>query len=67
MRGKIINCIDHGSIVQVLLETEQGIRSIVMEHRCFWNIIEVEKNIIGKEIAYDEEDETLSFSEDIPR
>jgi len=67
MRGKIIDCIDHGSIVQVLLETEQGIRSIVMEHRCFWNIIEAEKNIVRKEIAYDEEDRIVSFTKDIPR
>ena len=63
MRGKIIDCIDHGSIVQILLKTEEGIRNIVMEHRCSWNMIEVEKNIIGKEVIYDEENKTLSFSE----
>jgi len=65
MTGKIIACINHGSIVQILLRTEEGLESIVMDHRCFWNMIEVKQDIRGKEVEYNEEDKTISFTEDL--
>lgn len=65
MRGKIISCIDHGSIVQILIRTEEGgLESIVMDHRCFWNMVEEKHDIRGKEVEYNEEDKTISFTED---
>ena len=64
MGGKIVACINHGSIVQILLRTEKGLESIVMDHRCFWNMIQVKKEIEGKEIEYNKEDETILFTED---
>lgn len=65
MKGKIISCIDHGSIVQILIKTEEGLESIVMDHRCFWNMIEVKQDIKGKEVEYNEEDKTILFTEDL--
>ncbi len=65
MRGRIIACMNHGSIVQILLRTEEGLESIVMDHRCFWNMIEVKQDIKGKEVEYNKEDKTISFAEDL--
>lgn len=65
MRGKIISCVNHGSIVQILLRTEEGLQSIVMDHRCFWNMIEVKQDIEGKEVEYNEEYKTILFTEDL--
>ena len=65
MRGKIIDCINHGTIVQVLLKTEQGLESIFMDHRCFWNMIEVKQDIEGKEVEYNEDNKTILFTEDL--
>lgn len=65
MRGKIIACINHGTIVQILLRTEKGLESVVMDHRCFWNVIEAKREIKGKEVEYDEENKTLLFAEDL--
>ena len=65
MRGKIIDCINHGSIVQILLRTKEGLESIIMDHRCFWNMIEVKQDVVGKEVEYNEEDRTILFTEDL--
>lgn len=65
MRGKIIDCINHGSILQILVKTEEGLKSIMMDHRCFWNMIEVKQHIMGKEVEYNEEDRTILFTEDL--
>ena len=67
MRGKIIDCINYGSIVQILLRTEEGLQSVVMDHRCFWNMIEVKQDIVGKEVEYNEEDRITLFTEDLVR
>lgn len=65
MRGRIIACMNHGSIVQILLRTEEGLESIVMDHRCFWDMIEVKQDITGKEVEYNKEDKTMLFTEDL--
>ena len=68
MRGKIIDCINHGSIVQILIRNkEEGLESIIMDHRCFWNMVEVKQDIKGKEVEYNEEDKTILFAEDLLR
>lgn len=65
MRGKIIDCINHGSIVQILLRTGKGLESIIMDHRCFWNMIEAKHDIEAKEVEYNEERKTIVFTEDL--
>jgi len=65
MEGKIITCINHGSLVQVLIKTRYGLVSIPMDLRCFRNIIEVKGNINGKEIKYNEESKNIFFKEDL--
>ena len=67
MRGKVISCIDHGSIVQLFLRTEEGLESIIMDHRCFWNMIQAKSDITGKEVKYDPENKTILFTEDLGR
>ena len=53
--------------MQVLVETEAGLRSIPMDHRCFWNMIEVKGDIKGKEIEYDDEKQSIIFKEGLGR
>ena len=65
MRGRIVGCINHGSIVQVLLRTEEGLESLAMDQRCFWNMIQVKHDVRGKEVEYDEEGKTIFFAEDL--
>lgn len=65
MRGKIIACINHGSVVQILLRTEKDLGSIVMDHRSFWNMIQVKQDIVGKEVECNEEGRIIVFTEDL--
>jgi len=47
-----------------LVETNHGLESIPIEHRCFKQMIEVKGDIEGKEIEYDEEKGSIFFEED---
>ena len=64
MQGRIISCVDQGSLVQILVETEGGLESIPVDHRCFRDIIEGKDDLEGKEIEYDEENGLIFFAED---
>ena len=67
MQGRIISCINQGSLVQVLVETEDGLESIPVDHRCFQYIVEAKDDLEGKEIEYDEESGVIFFEEDKER
>jgi len=64
MQGRIISCVDQGSLVQILIETEDGLESIPVDHRDFQNISEVKGDITEKEIQYSEEKGLIFFEED---
>jgi len=64
MQGKIVSCVNQGSLVQILVETEDGLESIPVEHRDFQNISEVKGDITEKEIQYSEENGSIFFEED---
>lgn len=64
MQGRIISCINQGSLVQILVETEDGLESIPIDYRCFQHIVEVKGDIREKEIEYDEEKGSIFFEED---
>ncbi len=64
MQGRIISCVNQGSLVQILVETEDGLESIPVEHRDFQNISEVKGDITEKEIQYSEENGSIFFKED---
>ncbi len=64
MQGRIISCVNQGSLVQILVETEDGLESIPVDHRDFQNISEVKGNITEKEIEYSEENGSIFFEED---
>jgi len=64
MQGRIINCVNQGSLVQILVETEDGLESIPLDHRDFQNISEVKGDITEKEIKYSEEKGLIFFEED---
>jgi len=64
MQGKIISCVNQGSLVQILVETENGLESIPVDHRCFQHIVEAKGDLEGKEIEYDEESGVIFFEED---
>ena len=62
VRGKVIDIIGGGTVYGILINGEEGLHNIPVEHRYFWNIIEAKGDIMGKEIEY--EDNTLFFLED---
>jgi len=64
MQGRIISCINQGSLVQILVETEDGLESIPIDHRDFQNISEVKGDITEKEIEYRKEKGLIFFEED---
>ena len=64
MQGRIISCVNQGSLVQILVETEDGLKSIPLDHRCFQHIVKVKEELEGKEIEYDEEKGSIFFEED---
>ena len=64
MQGRIISCVDQGSLVQILVETEDGLESLPVDHRCFQHITEVKGDITEKEIEYSEENGLIFFEED---
>jgi len=64
MQGRIISCVDQGSLVQLLIETEDGLESIPVDHRDFQNISEAKGDITEKEIQYSEENGSIFFEED---
>ena len=64
MQGRIISCVNQSSLVQILVETEDGLESIPVDHRCFRHIVEVKDNLEGKEIEYNEEKGSIFFEED---
>jgi len=64
MQGRIISCINQGNLVQILVETENGLESIPVDHRCFQHIAEVKGDIREKEIEYDEKNGSIFFEED---
>ena len=67
MQGRIISCVNQGSLVQILVDTEDGLESIPIDHRCFQHIAEVKGNLGEKEIEYDEESGVIFFEEDKER
>ena len=64
MRGKIIDCINYGTLIQVMIKTEDGLENIPIDHRCFWHIVEAKGDIRGKNIEYAEDGKTVLFTED---
>ena len=65
MQGKVIGCINQGTLVQILVKTGvEGVASIPVDHRCFRHIVETKDNLEGKEIEYDEENGLIFFKED---
>ena len=64
MQGRIVNCINQGSLVQILVETENGLESIPIDYRCFQHIVEAKGDLREKEIEYDEESGVIFFEED---
>jgi len=64
MQGRIVSCINQGSLVQLLVETEDGLESIPVDHRCFQYMVEAKGDIREKEIEYDEESGVIFFEED---
>lgn len=64
MQERIISCVGQGSLVQVLVETEDGLESIPLDRRHFQNISEVKGDIREKEIEYSEEKGLIFFEED---
>ena len=64
MQGRIISCVNQGSLVQILVETEDGLESIPVDHRDFQNISEAKGDITEKEIEYSEENGSIFFEED---
>ena len=52
MRGKIIGVAGGGTLYSILVYGEEGLFSIPVEYRYFWNIIEREGDILGREIEY---------------
>ena len=64
MQGRIISCVNQGSLVQILVETEDGLESIPIDQRYFQNISEVKGDITEKEIQYSEENGSIFFEED---
>ena len=64
MQGRIISCVNQGSLVQILVETEDGLESIPVDQRDFHNISEVKGDITEKEIKYSEEKGLIFFEED---
>ena len=66
MQGRIISCVNQGSLVQILVETENGLESIPIDHRCFQHIVEAKGDIREKEIEYDEKG-VIFFEEDRQR
>ncbi len=64
MQGRVISCVNQGSLVQILVETEDGLESIPVDHRCFQHLTEVKGDIREKEIEYSEENGSIFFEED---
>jgi len=64
MQGRIISCINQGSLVQILVETEDGLESIPVHHRCFQHIVEAKGDLREKEIEYNQEKGSIFFEED---
>jgi len=64
MQGRIITCINQGNLVQILVETEDGLESIPVDYRCFKDIVEVKGDPREKEIEYNEEKGSIFFEED---
>lgn len=62
VKGKIIGIIGGGTVYGILINGEEGLYNIPVEHRCYQNIIEGEGDIVGKRIEY--EDDTIIFLED---
>jgi len=67
MQGRIFNCVNQGSLIQILVDTEDGLESVPIDHRCFQRIVEAKGDIEEKEIKYDEESGVIFFEEDKER
>ena len=63
MKGKIIGVTGGGTLYGILVQGDEGLFNIPVEHRYFWNIIEDKGDIVGKEIEY--KDNTIFFLEDM--
>jgi len=55
MQERIISYVNQESLVQILVDTEDGLESIPVDHRCFQYMTEAKGDIREKEIEYDEE------------
>ena len=64
MQGRIISCVNQSSLVQILVETEDGLESIPVDHRCFQHITEAKGDLREREIEYDKEKGSIFFEED---
>jgi len=63
MQGRIVSCINQGNLVQILVETENGLESIPIDYRCFQHIVEAKGDIREKKIEYDQKG-VIFFEED---
>jgi hypothetical protein len=58
--GKIVTIINHDTIVEVLLKTENdNIIPVYFDHRCFENFYEGNAPLKDKTFEYDEETKTI--------
>lgn len=57
--GKIIQIINHGTIIEVDLETETGTIPVYFDHRCFKNFYEGNAPLKDKTFEYDDETKTI--------
>ena len=55
MKGKIIGVTGGGTLYGILVRGDEGLFSIPVEHRYFWNIIESDGVRLVREIEYREE------------
>ena len=64
MVGKIVSIENHGTIIMVWVENEDGVYPIYFDHRPFSNMWEAEGgDIVGRQVEYDNsgEEDTMKF------
>ena len=58
LEGYVVNIVDHGTIVQVWVRTDDGgLKPVNFDHRSFAILWEREGNIIGRDVAFHRDDE----------
>ena len=56
--GTVVQVMDHGTIVQVLIRNDAGvIHPVNFDHRQFWHMYEAEGTLVGRKIAVENDEE----------